>query len=69
MPDSPIQLEKGAGKDPTASRVVRYVGIALIFVAFTIAALVLGLRFSTKNKDVLMSNETGVTNRWGGAIT
>lgn len=69
MSDSPIKLEKEPGKDPTASRVVRYVGIAIIFVAFTIAALVLGLRFSTKNKEVLTSNEGGVTNRWGGAIT
>ncbi len=57
------------GANTRTSRVLRYVAVGVIFIAFTIAALVLGARFSIKNEQVAMANETGVSDRWGGAIS
>ncbi|NLI98182.1 hypothetical protein GX441_05930 [bacterium] len=68
MPDIPLPPVPGERKSST-SRVVRYVGIAVVFIAFTIAAVILGARFMVKNEQMLTTNASGVMDRWGGAIT
>lgn len=57
------------GSNGRTSKVLRYLAVGVIFIAFTVAALVLGARFSIKNEQVALANESGVSDRWGGAIS
>lgn len=66
MSESPPAVNNGR-KNP--GRVVRYVGLLLIFIAFSIAAAVLGARVAIKHDRVSATNEMGVSGRWGGAIS
>ena len=51
------------------SRVMRYVCLVIIFIAFSLAAVILGARVVIKHNQLTLSNEMGVSGRWGGAIT
>jgi len=55
------------GQNPATSRVIRYVGLVIIFIAFSLAAVILGARVAIKHDQVAASNEMGVSGRGGGA--
>ena len=57
------------GQTKQTSRIARYVGLAIIFIAFSLAAVILGARVVIKHNQLTLSNEMGVSGRWGGAIT
>ncbi|MBN2380534.1 hypothetical protein JXM67_12105 [candidate division WOR-3 bacterium] len=51
-----------------SNKALRYVIIAIIYVVFTLAAVVLGCRIQTKNTNLLVSNRADVYDHWGSAI-
>jgi hypothetical protein len=57
------------GQSRGTTRIIRYVWLVVIFIAFSLAALILGARVAIKHSQLTTSNETGVSGRWGGAIT
>ena len=52
----------------SSSKALRYVIVAIIYVVFTLAAVVLGCRVQVKNTSVLESNRADVYDHWGSAI-
>ncbi len=49
-------------------RKIRYIGIAVVFLIFSLVSAVLSWRFSEKHREVLEINRADASNFWGGAI-